>query len=126
MTHYKGVKFRHSNSTLAEWWASLEIKQPPVVQVCCGGWFASTGARLKSRDSTFWAAMAQSLDYGEYSIIEGHYAERSWASLLREPVSDALIKELDAFATSARAAAVRHPFQFSWYSYGHVVNSTVL
>ena len=105
MTNYKGVIFRHQ-LTIAEWWKSLEIEQPPVVQLCYGGWFATTGARLRSRPQKFWAAMAQSLDYGEYSIPEGHYAERSWASLLRKPIKDTMVEKLNDSANITSCVSI--------------------
>ena len=34
--------------------------------------------------------------YPQYSIAEGHYCERTWASLLQEPIGDDMVQELDA------------------------------
>lgn len=58
-----------------------------IVPVCCGGVWAVTSHQIAKHPKSVWMAIAKSLSRGD-NIIEGHYAERLWASLLSKPLSN--------------------------------------
>lgn len=67
--------------TFAEWLRAMHISLPsPVTTVCYGGNFAVKAANiLKSRRPIM--KMLHSLSRGD-NVVQGHYAERTWAGLL--------------------------------------------
>ena len=69
------------DETFAEWLRAMRISLPtPVTMVCYGGNFAVKAANiLNSRRPIL--KMLHSLSRGD-NIIQGHYAERTWAGLL--------------------------------------------
>ena len=58
---------------------------PDVVQVCYGGVFAVTADRLRRVPTHVPHNIMRTLSRGD-NIQEGHYAERSWAMLLAQPL----------------------------------------
>ena len=94
--------------TMGDWWnetfsadLATELHSRAVVPVCYGGTFGVSNARQAlqriSRDD--WVALRDSLSRAD-SIIEGHFAERSWMALLTPPLDAPIGEEL--------AMAVRH------------------
>jgi len=90
-----GAEFKSEYETLGSWYASLgtDLTQTELVQVCYGGVFAASASNIMKRDTTIWKAAEKSLSRGN-SIQEGHYAERSWASLLATPLKPFQIEAL--------------------------------
>jgi hypothetical protein len=80
----KSFKSRYSN--FGQWLEDLGAKLPDdLVQVCYGGSFAVAATQIQKQNLTVWSAIEQSLARGD-NIEEGHYAERSWAGLLSDPL----------------------------------------
>ena len=57
---------------------------PELVQVCYGGVFAASYPNIKKVDPSIWEKVQKVLSRGN-NILEGHYMERSWGSLLATP-----------------------------------------
>ncbi len=79
--------FKSKYDTLGSWYESLGVKvsTPELVQVCYGGVFAAKVGNIRKKDKAIWHAVEKSLSRGN-NIQEGHYAERSWASLISTPL----------------------------------------
>ena len=76
----------HSFTT---WLRAMEISLPyPVTPVCYGGNFAVKYSNIAKARKPIWQ-MCDSLSRGD-NIIEGHFAERSWAGLLTSRLSTKL------------------------------------
>lgn len=90
-----GSEFKSIHHTLGSWYASLGIDSPhpEVVQVCYGGVFAASVSNIMKRNMGTWRAIEESLSRGN-NIQEGHYAERSWASLLSTPLQPFQVEAL--------------------------------
>lgn len=88
----EAVPFFNSNFPNLGVWADHVQLHPAaitqnIVPVCCGGVFAVTRHQIAKHPKRVWRAIAESLSRGD-NIIEGHYAERLWASLLSKPLSN--------------------------------------
>lgn len=80
-------------ANLGEWVDRVNITLPrPFARVCYGGNFAVRLSNILSVPSETWAEMEKSLSRAN-NLEEGHYAERTWASLLRDPLT---AEEIDA------------------------------
>eukprot|EP00594_Rhizosolenia_setigera_P004399 CAMPEP_0178943234 /NCGR_PEP_ID=MMETSP0789-20121207/2468_1 /TAXON_ID=3005 /ORGANISM="Rhizosolenia setigera, Strain CCMP 1694" /LENGTH=405 /DNA_ID=CAMNT_0020622795 /DNA_START=89 /DNA_END=1303 /DNA_ORIENTATION=+ len=93
------VEFRSEYLNLGEWYDSITSEpMPEVALVCYGGAFAASVSNIRKHDAETWKRLEKSLSRGN-SIEEGHYAERSWALLLSDPLepfmSDALLDYSD-------------------------------
>jgi hypothetical protein len=93
------TEFKSEHENLGSWYASLGAgASQELVQVCYGGVFAASVSNIKKRDVSIWKAIEKSLSRGN-NIQEGHYAERSWASLLSTPLQlfqvEALLEKSD-------------------------------
>ncbi len=76
----------HSGDSFNHWLAMMDISLPTVCQVCYGGNFAVKVSHiLKTRHNS--ERLLESLSRGD-NIIEGHYAERTWAGLLSSPLPE--------------------------------------
>lgn len=94
-----GVEFKSEHETLGSWYGSLGASVPPdIAPVCYGGAFAASVSNIKRRDMSTWKAVERSLSRGN-NIQEGHYAERSWATLMATPLQrfqiEALLNKAD-------------------------------
>ena len=88
------TEFKSEHENLGSWYASLGAgASQELVQVCYGGVFAASVSNIKKRDVSIWKAIEKSLSRGN-NIQEGHYAERSWASLLSTPLQPFQIEAL--------------------------------
>ena len=91
---YKGASLVTSRAKagqrqLGKWWGHLGHTlgnrglldgKAVVVQVCYHGNFAVRMDKIKAVNSSLWPLLVASFQHGD-SIEEGHYAERTWASL---------------------------------------------
>jgi hypothetical protein len=64
-----------------------------LVQVCYGGVFAASFKNIKKRKMEVWRAAEQSLSRGN-NIQEGHYMERTWATLVALPLEEYEVEAL--------------------------------
>ena len=86
--------FQSEHKTLGSWYASLGAgASSELVQVCYGGVFAASVSNIKKRNMSVWKAVEKSLSRGN-NIQEGHYAERSWASLISTPLQPFQVEAL--------------------------------
>ena len=85
---------------LGQWLEAVQIKLPtPLTPVCYGGNFAVRSAHLHAaRDAA--KRMELSLRRGD-NIIEGHFAERTWAGLLMADIPNSLSNTLVSMHTNA-------------------------
>ena len=83
-----------SHSSFSEWLTSNGIRLPePVTPVCYGGSFAvKTANVLNARQAA--SKMLRSLSRGD-NILEGHFAERTWAGLLSSALPRNILHEID-------------------------------
>ena len=90
-----GIEFKSTHTSLRSWYASLGIEGPPaeVVQVCYGGVFAASVSNIMKTSMETWKGIEKSLSRGN-NIQEGHYAERSWGSLLSTPLQPFQVEAL--------------------------------
>jgi len=105
MTHYSRLErdsnndFTSPHEDLGTWIRSLGTELPfPITPVCYGGTFVASGASIRTKDSSFWSRLEQSLSRGN-NIEEGHFAERTWAGLLSKPLRSDQISALTAYTT---------------------------
>ena len=69
------------NLTFENWFAALKLPMPhPVMPVCYAGTFAAKPKNIFA-SRTVWSTMLKLLERGD-NIIEGHYAERTYAAAL--------------------------------------------
>ena len=82
-------------SSLGEWAKALGLVFPDseYVNVCYGGNFLFQKRGILTQSADAWANMEKSLSRGN-NIQEGHFAERSWASLVAPPPRDLPLKVL--------------------------------
>jgi len=80
---------------LGEWVEKLDLplqnnittnSRSSIVPVCYGGTFAARKSQILRKPKKTWEAMENSLTRGD-NIVEGHYSERIWGSLLSKPLS---------------------------------------
>ena len=82
----------HSGVSFKEWLTKMDISLPKISRVCYGGNFAvKTANILKIKQNS--ARLLESLSRGD-NIVEGHYAERSWAGLLSSPLPEGVQSKL--------------------------------
>ena len=81
--------FNSSYSNLGEWRHNIGLKFPDseYIRVCYGGSFLTRKEGLLSQSEDAWVSLTASLSRGD-NIEEGHYAERSWASIVAPPPRD--------------------------------------
>ena len=110
-------EFLSNYTTMGEWWEHLNVAEelPSIVPVCYGGVFAASVRNINRRKMSIWKTVEKALSRGN-NIQEGHYAERSWASLLATPLQpyqiDALIDKSDGVyinTSSMHGALIRRP-----------------
>jgi len=110
-------EFESDYKTLGSWYVSLgtDLPETEIVQVCYGGMFAASVSNIMKRDMAIWKTLEKSLSRGS-SIQEGHYAERSWASLLSKPLEpfqiEAMLTKSDGVylnENSMHGALIRRP-----------------
>ena len=90
-TQVDNVTF-HSGVSFKEWLTMMDITLPKLTQVCYGGNFAVKVSHiLKIKNKS--ARLLRSLSRGD-NIIEGHYAERTWAGLLSSPLPEGVQSKL--------------------------------
>ena len=86
--------FRSNYSNLGEWLSALNLSQPfPYSAVCFSGVYAVLESRIAAVPRDVWRRMERSLSRGN-NIEEGHFAERTWAGLLSQPLTQ---RELELF-----------------------------
>lgn len=90
-----GVEFFSNYTTLGPFYRSLVATEPTqeVMQVCFGGIFAVSYLNIKKVDSSVFQKAEKLLSRGD-NIQEGHYMERSWASLFATPLQQFQISAL--------------------------------
>ena len=62
---------------------SIMLPQGPIFPVCYGGMFGVKEKLLLNQSHQAWEKITNSLERGD-NIVEGHYAERSWAGMLTD------------------------------------------
>jgi hypothetical protein len=89
------TSFRSNYKNLGDWIRQsipdAILPSPPsttLTEVCYGGTFAASRSNIVNRQSSLvWKQLEQSLSRGN-NIEEGHFAERSWAALLANPLNE--------------------------------------
>ena len=82
-----------NNNSLSQWWARCGLQMPrPIMPICYSGYFAAKLQNILS-GQTVWSSIQQSLERGD-NIIEGHYAERTFAALLMPPLTQRTTTQL--------------------------------
>ena len=67
------------NLTFQNWFEALKLPMPhPVMPVCYAGTFAAKPKNIFA-SRTVWSTMLKLLERGD-NVIEGHYAERTYAA----------------------------------------------
>ena len=108
MTEYDNHKYGKvdladfkADITFSQWLESLDVSFPStLVPVCYGGNFAAkTSNMLRSQNAT--RQMVRSLSRGD-NIEEGHFAERTWASLIMSRVPLDIMKQLQCMVLGIR------------------------
>ena len=81
--------FKSKYNNLKEWSDDVGLIFPDsdYINVCYGGSFVTQKKGLLSQSELVWAKLSISLSRGN-NIAEGHYAERSWASIASPPPPD--------------------------------------
>jgi len=83
---------------LGQWLESIKLKLPtPLTPVCYGGNFAARAANLHAAKDAA-QRMELSLRRGD-NIVEGHFAERTWAGLLTADIPDSVTNPLVSMRT---------------------------
>lgn len=81
--------FTSSFKSFGEWATAMgiakRIENQTLVPVCYGGTFLTTYSQIVLPPSDVWSRLETSLSRGD-NIEEGHFAERSWAALLSNPL----------------------------------------
>ena len=81
-----------TNTSLSNWWHDLDLHMPkPIMPICYSGYFAAKVASILPRRPVL-SQIYRSLERGD-NIIEGHYAERTFAALLLPPLNYDAMKE---------------------------------
>ena len=72
-------------STIAEWKVDMGfvLPEPETVLVCYGGLFVAQKKRILYQPEASWKNTMISFSRVD-NILEGHYAERLWASILSD------------------------------------------
>jgi hypothetical protein len=97
------IPFKSPYDTLADWHAALGISIPPVVTpICYGGMYLVKRSKIERVSHDIFDRMTESLSRGN-NIEEGHFAERTWASLFSNEV------DKDGVASLLRLAAMVYP-----------------
>ena len=108
LTEYDNHKYRKldladfkAEMTFSQWLASLDISFPSsLVPVCYGGNFAAkTANMLRSQNAS--RKIMRTLSRGD-NIEEGHFAERTWASLIMSRVPSHIAKQLNCMVLGVR------------------------
>jgi len=91
------VPFNNKNiNSVGEWFDNLSLPIHPtqnIIMVCYGGNFATTKKQIMKKPMWVWKAIERSLSRGN-NILEGHFAERAWASLLAKPLSNSTASKI--------------------------------
>ena len=95
MHRYDGADRTNSNheflskyTNMTQWLDDLNITLPkPITPVCYGGIFAVQKSRISSLPIEIWKRLVASLSRGD-NIEEGHFAERTWAGLLSNSLTE--------------------------------------
>ena len=90
-----------NNLTYTDWWSALQEPMPgPVIPVCYAAAFAAKPANIiASRE--VWSRMVELLERGD-NIIEGHYAERTYAAILLPPLSPQIHERIICLSRGVR------------------------
>lgn len=88
--------------------------QKPFHPVCYGGVFATTISRIRNR-APLWTKIEKSLSRAD-NLEEGHFAERSWATLLMKPLSTDGIKLIDEKLDDAACKNYHHVHKSQYFS----------
>jgi len=91
------VPFNNTNiNSFGEWLDNLSLPIFPtqnITMACYGGNFATTKKQIMKKPMWVWEAIEHSLSRGN-NIIEGHFVERAWASLLAKPLNNATASKI--------------------------------
>ena len=89
------IAFQSRFNNLGEWSddLTLPIYSTNLTPVCYGGVFTASIDSIRRVDESIWKDLTHSLSRGN-SIEEGHFAERTWASLLSPPLTKNDIKNI--------------------------------
>jgi hypothetical protein len=69
--------------------------------VCYGGIFAASTENVFKQNLRVWTTLEKALERGD-NILEGHFAERIWGSLLATPLEAFQIEALRNHSTGVR------------------------
>lgn len=95
------IPFKSPYDTLADWHAALGISIPPVVTpICYGGMYLVKRSKIERVSHDIFVRMTESLSRGN-NIEEGHFAERTWASLFSNEVDKDDVESLLSLAAMA-------------------------
>ena len=91
--------FRSKFKNFSEFMISLNYSFPKLTQVCYGGNFATTRQSIQRHPNSLWYNLEKSLSRAN-NLEEGHFAERSWAGLLANPIKRYQMKALLKYGNS--------------------------
>jgi hypothetical protein len=97
----KNDNFVSRYTNLKDWRDNVGLVFPDseYINVCYGGMFVTQKGGLLTQSENAWKNMESSLSRGD-NIEEGHYAERSWASIVAPPPSDVPLDDLSSAVKS--------------------------
>ena len=113
--------FRASYADMGEWLEEAVFAGNPsnfslllsssntLVPVCYGGNFAARRSQIARNPLWLYKNIASNLERGN-NIAEGHFAKRSWAALLSNPLSKDDEQALLAYKKNRRNSCSRRPF----------------
>ena len=113
--NYKGVPIQRNSSHLGAWAEKVGLRLPqPITPVCYGGNFAVRASHIMA-NVELWHRVEQSLSTGP-NLVEAHYMERSWASVLQVSTFEEIASEQERFPVPDRGA--------KWWYKGVLMHST--
>jgi len=92
------VPFQSGYPNLGEFLKAKNLNaDESLTHVCFGGNFAASVANIKKTEETTWVGLERTLSRGN-NIEEGHFMERTWASILATPLSEEDMQTLYDFS----------------------------
>jgi hypothetical protein len=93
------IMFKSSHANIGEYWLTINLTlSQQVIPVCYGGIFAASVENIYKQDMNMYKKIRESLTRGD-NIEEGHFVERSWASILSNPLKPLQIEAIQNYST---------------------------
>ena len=109
------------NLTFGDWFDALQMPLPgPVMSVCYAGVFAAKPANIFASNSV-WSRMLKLLERGD-NIIEGHYAERTYAAVLMPRIPPHVYEQIIRISRGVRKCSYTTGYCGLLYGYREKVS----